>query len=191
MPEINFDLSGLHSRINEIKVETTFTRDFLECLMKRHDLKYSIPDEYTIDDVPDTILDSLRNGELPSEEALLQLSSEIQNQLMFELVWVCGMNAIAFYTKDQSQENDTFFENIMAMLEVSPAHYIGCYIVAVYTLLMCRVPTIEMIETITNNFSQEQIHLQRDYDMYVELVAGVYTRYQEDQIYYFSNTEEN
>ena len=56
---------------------------------------------------------------------------------------------------------------------------------------MCRVPTIEMIETITNNFSQEQIHLQRDYDMYVELVAGVYTRYQEDQIYYFSNTEEN
>lgn len=186
MPETNFDLSGLQDRINEIKSETLFTRDFLDCLLKRHDLKYSIPDEFEIDDVPISILKTLKEGNIPSEEEILTMSSEIQNLLMFELIWVCGMNAIAFYTKEvtNSDDQDGILEQILAMISVSPAHYIGCYIIAAYTLLMCRVPSFEMIESITDNFSQDEHRLQRNYDLFVELVAGVYSRYQEDQQYY-------
>lgn len=194
MFETEFDLSGLQSRINEIKVETTFTRDFLECLMTRHDLQYSIPEEYKIEIVPDNFLDTLRKGELPTEDEILQLNSEAQNTFMFEMVLLCGLNAIAFYTKDETADDgtSTVLEQVMAMLSVSPAHYIGCYIIAAHTLLMCRVPSFEMIETITNNFSTDEDQIQRSYDMFVELTAAVFTRFQEDRVYYLptNSTEE-
>lgn len=205
MTDSTFDMSGLNDRINKIKKEgeenSDFIHEFLQCLMERHDLKFSIPDHCEMDNVPQELIENLKEGTLPSKERLILLDTETQNALLFDMLWMCGMHAIAFYTKDipealgYEQDNE-YFESVIAMLDVSPGHYIGCYIIAAYTLLMCKVPTIEMIEIITGNFESEQEQLQKSQDIFMELAAGVLTRWREDRIYYLldykeAQTEEN
>lgn len=191
------DLKSLQSRINEIKKEgeeiTDFTYDFLQCLMYRHDLSECIPPDFELEDVPDHIVESLRNGNVPEKEQLLMISPDAQNFMCFELIWVCGMGAIASYgaDKDGNEEEGipSTFDVILAMRDVSPAHNIGSYIIAAFALLMCQLPSEDMIARITNNFDDSQEQLQNNMDNFVELAASIVTRYREDLMYYGTPAE--
>lgn len=197
MAELNFDMSGLNERINKIKEEgeesSDFTREFIQCLMERHDLIHSLPDDFEVEDIPESIFDSLREGEIPTKEELLVIDNDNQNALIFELIWVCGMNAISFYTEDVEVEEGepTVFDSILSMLSLSPGHYVGCYLIAVYTLLMCRVPSVEMMEIITDDFNSDPDRLQKNQDIFVEMAAAVLLRWKEDKIYYCDKEESN
>jgi hypothetical protein len=188
----SIDFKSLQSRINQIKREgeeiTDFTYDFLECLMYRHDLDKCIPDDFELEDVPEDIIDTLRKGKIPSKEELIIISPETQNFMCFELIWICGMGAIASYGADEDGEPDdgipSTFETIIAMRDVSPAHNIASYIIAVLSLLMAQLPSEDMIERITNNYDDSEDQLQKNMDNFVEFSASVITRYREDKMYY-------
>lgn len=192
MPE-TFDMSGLTDRINKIKENgrevTEFNLEFLRCLMTRHCLKDAIPLEFIIDNVPPLVIEKLQDGELPTIEEMLIMSPDTQNTLLFELIWVCGLNAIYINTNDEEselQDNDPpdYFQSIVSMLDVSPAHYMGSYLAAVYTLLMGKVPTVEFIEIITNNFNCSDEQLNKNKFMISELALGLFLRWKEDQFCY-------
>jgi hypothetical protein len=191
MAEDSINLKFLQSRINDIKQEgqesVDFTIEYLQCLMARHDLMESIPDDFELDDVPDSILDTLRKGEIPTKDEIILMDTEIQNYFLFELIWLCGMTAIAYYTSDESdneqQNNPNTFDVIVSMLEVSPGHATGCYLIAVFTLLMSQLPTEAMISNITNNFSDDFDQCQKNMDYFVELASSILTRHKEDKLY--------
>ena len=54
MSELNFN--ELQKRILQVKLEeeqtVSFTRDFIECLIKRHDLKEMLDYEFDHEDIP-------------------------------------------------------------------------------------------------------------------------------------------
>jgi hypothetical protein len=197
MAEETFDLKSLQSRINDIKKEgqesVEFTFQYIQCLMERHDLVESIPDDYEIEDVPDKILDALRVGEIPSTEDLILMDADTQNYFLFELIWLCGMTAIAFYTKDEKEEDEdegeddeeyvSTFDVILSMMYVSPGHWTACYLIAVFSLLMAKVPSENMIANLTNDFSDDPDQCQINMDLFVELASSVITRYSEDKVY--------
>jgi|LauGreDrversion4_2_1035121.scaffolds.fasta_scaffold00086_62 hypothetical protein len=186
------DLKSLQSRINEIKKEgeeiTDFTYDFLECLMERHDLSDCLPEEIELEDVPDHIIDTLRKGNIPTKEELILISPDVQNFMCFELVWICGMGAIASYGADEDGNEEegipSTFDAILAMRDVSVAHNIASYIIAVLALLMSQIPSEEMIESITNNFDDSEAQIQTNMDNFVEFSSAIITRYREDKAYY-------
>jgi hypothetical protein len=190
MTEDPFNLKFLQSRINDIKEEgqesADFTIEYIECLMNRHDLMESIPDDFELDDVPDSILDTLRKGEIPTKDQIILMDTQVQNYFIFELIWLCGMTAVAYYTSDEEreEENDpSTFDVILGMLQVSPGHATGCYLICVFTLLMGQIPSETMISNITNNFSDDFDQCQKNMDYFVELSSSVLTRYKEDRLY--------
>jgi hypothetical protein len=189
MSEDTIDLKSLQARINDIKKEgqesADFTLEYINCLMQRHDLKDSIPDDYEIEGIPDDILDSLRKGEVPSKDQIIMIDSDTQNYLLFELIWLCGMTAISFYTSNEElKEGDVgTFEAILEMMHISPGYWTACYMIAVLSLLMAKVPSEEMISKITNNFSDDPEQCQKNVDYFVELASSILTRYNEDKIY--------
>jgi hypothetical protein len=188
----SIDLKSLQSRINEIKKEgeeiTDFTYDFLECLMERHDLNECLPEDIELEDIPDHIIDTLRKGKIPTKEELILISPDIQNFMCFELIWICGMGAIASYGADEDGNEEegipSTFDTILAMRDVSSAHNIASYIIAVLALLMSQVPSEEMIESITNNFEDSDTQIQTNMDNFVEFASAIITRYREDKAYY-------
>lgn len=188
----SIDLKSLQSRINEIKKEgeeiTDFTYDFLECLMERHDLSECLPEDIELEDVPDHIIDTLRKGSIPTKEELILISPDVQNFMCFELIWICGMGAIASYGADEDGNEEegipSTFDAILAMRDVSPAHNVASYIIAVLALLMSQLPSEEMIESITNNFDCSEEQIQTNMDNFVEFSSAIITRYREDKAYY-------
>jgi hypothetical protein len=188
----SIDLKSLQSRINEIKKEgeeiTDFTYDFLECLMERHDLSECLPEDIELEDVPDHIIDTLRKGNIPTKEELILISPDVQNFMCFELIWICGMGAIASYGADEDGNEEegipSTFDAILAMRDVSPAHNVASYIIAVLALLMSQLPSEEMIESITNNFDCSEEQIQTNMDNFVEFSSAIITRYREDKAYY-------
>ncbi len=188
----SIDLKSLQSRINEIKQEgeeiTDFTYDFLECLMERHDLNECLPEDIELEDVPDQIIDTLRKGKIPTKEELILISPDIQNFMCFELIWICGMGAIASYGADEDGNEEegipSTFDTILAMRDVSAAHNVASYIIAVLALLMSQIPSEEMIESITNNFDDSEAQVQANMDNFVEFASAIITRYREDKAYY-------
>lgn len=185
-----FDLSSLQSRINDIKKDgqesADFTIEYLECLMQRHDLGDSIPDDYELDGVPEIIFESLRKGEIPSKEEILLMDSDTQNFFLFEMIWICGMTAVGFYTSDEELEEgeDGTLDSILAMSSVSPGHWSACYLIAVLSLLMARVPTEDMIASITNNFCDSPEQIQTNMNYFIEFSASVLYRHKEDAVYH-------
>lgn len=188
----SIDLKSLQSRINEIKKEgeeiTDFTYDFLECLMERHDLDECLPEDIELEDVPYHIIDILRKGKIPTKEELILISPDIQNFMCFELIWICGMGAIASYGADEDGNEEegipSTFDAILAMRDVSAAHNIASYIIAVLALLMSQIPSEDMIESITNNFDDSEAQIQTNMDNFVEFASAIITRYREDKAYY-------
>jgi len=188
----SIDLKSLQSRINDIKKEgeeiTDFTYDFLWCLMLRHDLAECLPPDFELEDVPDQIIETLRSGIVPEKEELIMISPDAQNLMCFELIWVCGMGAIASYGADEDGDEEegipSTFDVILTMRDVSPAHNIASYLIAVLSLLMCQLPSEDMIERITNNFDCSEEQLQSNMDNFVEFASAVITRFREDMMYY-------
>jgi hypothetical protein len=188
----SIDLKSLQSRINEIKKEgeeiTDFTYDFLECLMERHDLNECLPEDIELEDIPDHIIDTLRKGKIPTKEELILISPDVQNFMCFELIWICGMGAIASYGADEDGNEEegipSTFDTILAMRDVSAAHNVASYIIAVLALLMSQIPSEEMIESITNNFDDSEAQVQANMDNFVEFASAIITRYREDKAYY-------
>ena len=169
MPEDSINLQYLQSRINDIRKEgqesADFTIEYIECLMRRHDLMESIPEDFELDDVSDSILDTLRKGEIPTKDQIILMDAQVQNYFIFELIWLCGMTAIAYYTSnenDESGEETNTFDIILSMLQVSPGHATACYLISVFTLLMSQLPSETMISNITNNFSDDVEQCQKN-----------------------------
>jgi hypothetical protein len=189
MSEETIDLKSLQSRINEIKEEgqesADFTIEYINCLMERHDLKDSIPDDYELEDVPDSILEMLSMGKIPTKEQIILMDSDTQNFLLFELIWLCGMTAISFYTSEEEVEEGEpgTFDVILGMMHVSPGHWTACYLICVLSLLMAKVPSEDMIAKITNDFSDDPEQCQKNMDYFIEFASSVLTRYNEDKIY--------
>jgi hypothetical protein len=188
----DFDLKALQSRINEIREEgeeiTDFTYDFIECLIKRHCLNDFLWEETELEDVPDSILETIREGKVPSKDELILLSPDTQNFLCFELIWICGMAALACYGADddgdEEEEEPSTLDVILSMKEESPAHYIASYLIAVMTLLMGQIPSQDLIICMTNDFDESEEQLQKNMTSFVELSSAVLTRYHEDLGYF-------
>lgn len=189
MSEEIIDLKSLQSRINEIKKEgqesADFTIEYLECLMKRHDLKDSIPDDYELEDVPDSVIDCLRKGEIPTRDQIILMDSDTQNFFLFEMIWLCGMTAISFYTSEEELEEgeDGTFDIILGMMHISSGHWTACYLICVLSLLMAKVPSEDMISSFTNNFSDDPEQCQKNMNYFIEFASSVLNRYNEDKIY--------
>jgi hypothetical protein len=185
-----FDLSSLQTRINDIKKDgqesADFTIEYLECLMRRHDLCQSIPDDYELEGVPETIFESIRKEEVPSKEEILLMDTDTQNFFLFEMIWICGMTAIGYYTSDEELEEGEpgTLDSILAMSSVSPGHWSACYLIAVLALLMARVPSEDMIAAITDNFSDSPEQIQTNMNHFIEFSASVLFRHTEDIVYH-------
>lgn len=191
MSNENFDIKSLQNRIAEVKKEnqesSNFTRSFLECLIKRHDLSNIIHEEHVFEDVPEIINQKLKKGEVPSESEIAEMDIDTQDYLIKDCVWVCGMGAIAWYS-----QNDEFYENvdpnpfeeIIKMPDISIGHHSASYIVAAFALLHCGIPSQEMVSAITNNFDSSQEQIEKNNMYYSDLCYSIFKRYQEDLEYY-------
>jgi hypothetical protein len=189
MPTNELNLDYLQQRINSLKNQNTesteFCLSFIECLMKRHNLSSCITSNFVLEDVPDEILNSIRAGKVPTKQDIFLLSSELQNWLCFELLWVCGMGALIDYGAHLSEDLDeeSTMEIIINMREQGEEYYIGSYIIAALTLLMGQIPSQSLILTLTNNFDPSKEQLQKNVDVFIEFAASILTRYQEDLEY--------
>jgi hypothetical protein len=185
-----FDMSALTERINKLKEEneesTEFTHEFLTCLMERHDLKESLLESISFEDIPNEIIKSLIEGVVPSKDVLISLDPDTQRNLVYRLVWICGMNAIDYYTGELPVEEGeiSILEAVIEMTEISETRYVVSHIIAAYTLLMSRLPSVEFIESITNELDESPEQFQKNIDMFVELSGSLVTRWREDQAYY-------
>lgn len=189
--EDKFDLKELQKRIAEVKEETEFVTKFshvfLECLLKRHDLKNIIYEKHQFENVPDEVTQCLKDGKIPTEEQLSVMDAETQDYLIKECVFICGMGAVAFYSEtSEDEEQKTVFDDILEMSNESPAHFVGMHMISVLTLLFCRIPSYDLIETLTNNFDSSQKNLEYCLDIYNEFCLSLYNRFLEDKEYYLN-----
>ena len=187
--EDKFDIKELQKRIAEVKEETQnltrFTRKYLECLIKRHDLQNIIFEEQEFEDVPDEITELLKKGEVPSEEQIAMIDEETQDYLLKECVFICGMGAVAYYSEtEEDSDEPSEFDHILEMTNASPAHYVAVHLIAALTLLFCRIPSFEMIQLLTKDFDQSEEQVQSNLELYNEFCLSVYNRYVEDEEYY-------
>jgi hypothetical protein len=191
MSDINFDINELQKRIQEVKQEeeesTTFTLNFLECLIKRHDLNNMIDDQQQFEDVPNSIVQYLSDGKIPPKEEIELLSPETQDYLVKDCVFICGMGAISYYSDNNPIYKDMEprpFDAIIEMPNISPGHHTSAYIVAALALLFADIPAQDMLELITNKFSSEHEQLEKNVETFNELCVSILKRYNEDKLYY-------
>lgn len=189
--EDKFDIKALQSRIAEVKKEseetTEFTIQFLECLLKRHDLANVLHDEHEFDDAPDEVNQALKRGELPKKEDLAKMDTDAQDYLMKDCVYMCGLGAISWYGDNlpQYEELDPKpFDEIIQMPDISPGHHTASYIVAALALLHADIPSQRMIELLTNEFDSSPEQLEENMEFFNELCVTILKRYQEDLEYY-------
>jgi hypothetical protein len=193
--EDKLDFKSLQTRINEIKEggeeSADFTMEYIQCLFDRHDLKESIPDDYELPDVPDVIFDAIRKGEVPTRDQILLMDADTQNHLLFELVWACGMLAVSYYTQDEETEDEepSTFDVILNMVKEGPGQWSACYLIAVMTLMIARVPSQTMIARLTNNFDESEEQVQENINNFIELASALLLRHKEDKIYYDSEDD--
>lgn len=190
--EEKFDLKELQKRITEVKEYdqklSKFTSKFLECLIKRHDLHNMLFEEQEFEDVPEEVVELLKKGQVPSEEQIALMDEETQDYLCKECVFICGMGAVAFYsqTEDEDDDEPSEFDEIMDMSQQSPGHYVATYLIAAFTLLFCRIPSFDLIQSIVKDFDDSEENIQQALEIYSELCLSIYNRYMEDQEYYLN-----
>lgn len=195
--EEKFDIKELQKRITEVKEETkilnNFTRDYLECLIKRHDLANFIEEEYEFEGISEEIITIIKKGEVPTEEQIAELDGDTQDIFIKECVFLCGMSAVSCYC-DLEEENEedepSSFEVIMEMSNESIGHYTATYIIAAFTLLFSKIPSIELIKFITNDFSSNEEQIDKNMMIFNELCFSIICRYKEDKDYYGNKDED-
>jgi hypothetical protein len=191
MMEDKFDIKALQSRIAEIKQETEetteFTMEYLECLLKRHDLANILHEDCEFDETPDEVVEALRKGELPKKEDVARMSMEAQDYLIKDCVYMCGLGAISWYGDNlpgYEEIEPKPFEEIITMPDISPGHHTASYIVAGLTLLFADIPSQRTIELLTNNFDSSEEQLQENMEYFNEVCVMILKRYKEDLEYY-------
>jgi predicted CopG family antitoxin len=191
------DFTQLNNMVASLKAESEstseFTVEFIECLQKRYNLDTAVFKDIEIEDVPDEIIKILQSGNVPTKEELLPLDSDGQNYLMMELVWLCGMQRIAYYSEDEELEEGepSTFDRILVMRDVSPAHWIGGYLIAALTLLFAKVPSEDFIDSLTNNFEDSHENVMKISNSFVEACSSIFHRYEEDSCFYDLKPEED
>ena len=189
--EDKFDIKELQSRIAEVKKETEesteFALQFFECLIKRHDLANVLYEDHEFDDTPDEVTEALKKGEVPKKEDLVKMTSEAQDYLIKDCVYMCGLGAISWYGENMPQYEELDpkpFDEIVSMPDISPGHHTASYIAAGLTLLFADIPSQRTIELLTNNFDSSPEQLDENMEFYNELCVTILRRYTEDMEYY-------
>ena len=189
--EEKFDIKALQSRIAEVKKETEemteFALQFFECLIKRHDLPNILHEDHEFDDTPDEVTEALKKGEVPKKEDLVKMTSEAQDYLIKDCVYMCGLGAISWYGENMPQYEELDpkpFDEIISMPDISPGHHTASYIAAGLTLLFADIPSQRTIELLTNNFDSSPEQLDENMEFYNELCVNILKRYTEDLEYY-------
>jgi hypothetical protein len=110
-----------------------------------------------------------------------------------ELVWLCGMQRIASYCEDEELEEGepSTFDRILVMRDVSPAHWIGGYLISALTLLFAKIPSEDFIDSLTNNFEDSHENIMKISNSYVEACSSIFYRYNEDMCFYDLKPEED
>jgi hypothetical protein len=154
--------------------------------LTRYNLDVALFEELELEGVPEEIIKIIQSGKVPTKEDLLPLDSGEQNLLIMELIWFCGMHRIAVYTEDEEVEEgeDSTLDRFIVLREVSPPHWIGSYLIAALTLLMCRIPSDEYIDRLTNNFDESQENVEAMTHLFLETCSCLYQRYSEDDFFY-------
>lgn len=170
----------------ESETASEFTIEFIECLLKRYNLQTALFEGVEFEEVPEEIISIIQSGNVPTKEDLLPMDSDAQNALMMELVWFCGMQRISVYCEEEKIEegDSSTFDKILVMRDVSPAHWIGSYLITSLTLLMSQLPSEDFIDALTNNFDGSQENLMRISNLFIETCGSIYYRYQEDSCFY-------
>lgn len=194
MSNENFDIKALQNRIAELKEESErsvdFTYEFIECLIKRHDLGQIIHQDHEFEDVPEEVTDLLKKGEVPSKELISIMDIDTQDYLIKDLVWICGMGAVAWYSENDSIYKDVDpkpFDEIIELPNVSPGHHSGSYVIAALTLLMGGIPSQELVSAITNDFNGSEEQMYKNAYYYSDLCFSILRRYKEDVEYLTPN----
>jgi len=191
MMEDKFDIKALQSRIAEVKKETEetteFTTQYLECLLKRHDLGNVIHEDHEFDDTLDEVNEALKKGELPKKEDLAKMTTDAQDYLIKDCVYMCGLGAISWYGENlpEYEEIDPKpFDEIINMPDISPGHHTASYIIAGLTLLFADIPSQRTIELLTNSFDSSPEQLEENMEYFNEVCLMILKRYHEDLEYY-------
>jgi hypothetical protein len=184
-----FDFKKLNTMTAFLKAESeSFSEDttrYIECLILRYDLVAAIPDELKIEEIPDEIIDTIRNGFIPTKEDLLPLDKNAQAYLITQLVWLCGMHRIIYYSSLSAQDDHySKAEDLIKMQESSGSHVFASYIYAALALLNCRIVSDEYIASLTNNFDNSEENILKLNRIFAELCESIYLRYHEDFQYY-------
>ena len=189
--EEKFDIKALQSRIAEVKKETEesteFALQFFECLIKRHDLQNILHEDHEFDDTPDEVTEALKKGEVPKKKDLVKMTSEAQDYLIKDCVYMCGLGAISWYGDNMPQYEDIDpkpFDEIILMPDISPGCHTASYIVAGLTLLFADIPSQHTIGLLTNNFDSSPEQLEENMEYFNEVCVTILKRYHEDLEYY-------
>lgn len=190
----NFDISALNQRIAEVKKEseecTQFTVEFIDCLLKRHDLSNMIQIDQDFEDVPPDLIQLIYEGKCPSKEQIAKLDIDTQDAFIKDLVWICGMGAVSWYcdNEPQYQEMDPKpFDEIIKMPTLSVGHHSASFIIAAMVLLFSTIPVQLMIESLTNNFDSSDDQIEKNAIIYNDLCYCILKRYKEDLNYFKIN----
>jgi hypothetical protein len=117
----------------------------------------------------------------------------MQNNLIAEMVWFAGANRIAYYTVNEEVEEGmpNTLDCILAMRDVSSAHFYASYLFAALTLLMNRVPTYDFVSALTNNFEDTTENVDFIATIFCEVCSSLYVRHSEDLEFFFELQEKD
>ena len=66
---------------------------------------------------------------------------------------------------------DSTFDVILNMVKDGPGQWSACYLIAVMTLMIARVPSQTMIARLTNDFNESEEQVQENINNFIELRA--------------------
>lgn len=188
MAEVNeFNLSYLQKKINELKEETNesseYTIEYLQCLMEDHDLQDSLDEVIEIKEIPDIILNKLRQGDIPSEDDLLSIDAFMQFVLRSELIFACGMHRLKLLGGEELKEGCEYpmCEVVTRLTEMSPACCGGAYIFMAMLLLTSVIPSPIIIGAMTSNFGESQEEVETSSLVFQELSDNLLDRYRHEK----------
>lgn len=192
----DFNISALNDRIAEVRKEsdecTRFTVDFIDCLIKRHDLGNMLQPDQVFEDIPQEMVEKMAKGQCLTFEELFPFDIDTQDNFIKDLVWICGMGAISWYCDNEEQYKDIDpkpFDEIIKMPEMSVGHHSASFIIAALVLLTAAVPPQIIIEQLSNNFDSSQEQLEKNAIVYNDLCYCILKRFKEDLNYFNINKE--